>query len=383
MNTTEYKFFISDCKKVIEKTNKDIDIRYDIDDVNFQNFNNYANARKKAANLRQKNVNHIDELLVLFEKKFNENGGKVNYSLDYDSLSDDIIKILREKKIKEVNLFESRFTEELGLQKILKNEEIQVNLQSNKCVIFEPKYAISQTGSLYLAFNSAIEMEQVLSSELKIFVLPFNNVLRNIEDVELLSKLYSIHKNKEEYLPITAFYTKKNNEENDLELFIIDNGRTNLLELKEHRKALTCIDCDACKKVCPVYSLIGDMPYNNVFSGPIANIVLPFLETIDGSKHLSFNCLLCGNCTKVCPMNIPITDLIIANRNIFYENKNIDFSDRYRIKILKRNLINRKKLNQKAWRKELFMRFFIKRKLTSKRQLPKFAKISFSKSKNQ
>lgn len=105
MNTTEYKFFISDCKKVIEKTNKDIDIRYDIDDVNFQNFNNYANARKKAANLRQKNVNHIDELLVLFEKKFNENGGKVNYSLDYDSLSDDIIKILREKKNKRSKSF--------------------------------------------------------------------------------------------------------------------------------------------------------------------------------------------------------------------------------------------------------------------------------------
>jgi hypothetical protein len=41
-------------------------------------------------------------------------------------------------------------------------------------------------------------------------------------------------------------------------------------------------------------------------------------------------------------MNIPITDLIIANRNMFYENKNIDFSDRYRINVLKKNLIRGK-----------------------------------------
>ncbi|MEA4967792.1 MAG: 4Fe-4S dicluster domain-containing protein, partial [Bacteroidaceae bacterium] len=311
------------------------------------------------------------------------NGAKVNWALDYDSLSENIIKILIEKKIKEINLFDSRFVEELGLLKILKNEEIQINLQSNNCVIFEPTYAISQTGSLYMVFNSAIEMEQVLSAKMKIFVLPVNNVLKNIEDVELLSKLYSINKNREEYLPLTAFYSVKENDENNVELFIIDNGRTNLLESKEHRKALTCINCDACKKVCPIYSLIGDMPYNNVFTGPIANVVLPFLETIDGYKHLSFNCILCGNCAKVCPMNIPITYLIIANRNMFYENKNIDLPDRYRINILKKNLISRKKLNRAAWRKEFLMKLYVKRKITVKRPMPKFAKISFSKSQNQ
>lgn len=382
MNTAEYKFFIADCKKAIEDS-KDVNIEFDINDNTLKTFQNYAYARKIAANLRQKNINHIDELLISFEKKFNENGAKINWALDYDSLSEDIIKILNEKKIKEVNLFESRFVEELGLLKILKNEEIQINLQSNNCVIFEPYFAISQTGSLYLVFNSAIEMQQVLSAKNKIFVLPVNNVLRDIKDVELLSKLYSINKNNEEYLPLTAFYSVKGNEENNVELFIIDNGRSNLLELKEHRKALTCINCDACKKVCPIYSLIGDMPYNNVFTGPIANVVLPFLETIDGYKHLSFNCILCGNCAKVCPMNIPITDLIIANRNMFYENKNIEFADRYRIKVLKKNLVSRRKLNRAAWRKEILMRLYVQRKITDKRPIPKFAKISFSKSKNQ
>lgn len=382
METNEYKFFISDCKKAIEKS-KEIDISYNIDDIILKNFRSYNYAKKKAANLRQKYINHIDELLVLFDKKFSESGVDINWAVEYDTLIEDIIKLLREKKIKEVNLFESKFVEELGLLKNLKYEEINISSQSKKCIIFEPNYAISQTGSLYLVFDSALEMELVIEAEFKIFVLPINNIVKNIEDVELLSQLYSINKDEKDYLSITTIYTPQINKENNVELFIIDNGRSNLLDSKEHRKALTCIDCDACKKVCPIYALIGDEPYNNVFSGPIANVILPFLETVDGCKHLSFNCILCGNCVKVCPINIPITDLIIANRNMFFENRNMDFSDRYKVKALKKHLINRKKLNRKAWQKELLFKLYIKRKFTISRPIPQFAKTTFSQMKFQ
>ena len=65
------------------------------------------------------------------------------------------------------------------------------------------------------------------------------------------------------------------------------------------------------------------------------------------------------------------------------KQENIDFSDRYRIKVLKKNLISRKKLNRAAWRKEFLMKLYVKRKITVKRPIPKFAKISFSKSQNQ
>ncbi|MFA6805965.1 MAG: 4Fe-4S dicluster domain-containing protein [Bacteroidales bacterium] len=381
MKTNEYKFFISDCKIAIEKI-KSIDISYSIEDISLRNFKSYNNAKKQSSNLRQKNINHIDELLVLFDKKFIENGLETNWAIDYNSLIEDILKIFSEHKIKEVNIFESRFIKELGIIKKLKEEDFNINPQSLKCVIFEPKYAIAQTGSVFLDFESALEMELVMEAEFKIFILPFNNILKNIDDIELLSQLYSINKNKADYLSLTTIYTPKINKETNLELFIVDNGRTSLLELKEHRNALTCIDCDACKKVCPVYALIGEEPYNNVFTGPIANVVLPFLETADGCKHLSFNCVLCGNCDKVCPMNIPITDLIIANRNIFFENRNMDFSDRYKVKILKDHLVNRKKINKKAWMKEILLKFLIKRNISISRPFPKFAKETFSQIKS-
>lgn len=377
MKTNEYKFFISDCKEAIEK-NKSIDISYDIEDISLRNFKSYNNAKKKSANLRQKYINHIDELLVLFDKNFTEFGLDINWSIDYNNLIEDLVKLFNDNKIKEVNIFESKLIKELGIIKNLKEEEFTISPQSKKCVIFEPRYAISQIGSLFLEFESAFEMELVMEAEFKIFILPFNNILKNLEDIEILSQLYSINKNKTNYVSLTSIYTPKTNKERNVELFIVDNGRTSLLESKEHRKALTCIDCDACKKVCPVYALIGDKPYNNVFTGPIANVVLPFLETVDGCKHLSFNCVLCGNCTKVCPMNIPLTDLIIANRNMFFENRNMDYSDRYKVKVLKNHLISRNKLNKQAWRKEILLKFLIKRKLTISRPFPKFAKETFS-----
>lgn len=382
MDTNEYKFFISDCKKAIEKSKK-IDISCNIDDIKLKTFQNYNYARKKAANLRQKYINHIDELLVLFDKKFNENGGEVNWAVEYDVVIEEILKLLRDKKIKEVNLFESKFIEELGLHKNLKEDEINTISSNKQCIIFEPQFGISQTGSLYLVFDSALEMELVLGAELKIFVLPINNLLKNIEDIELFSRLYSINKDEMDFPSLTTIFTPQKKEDNNIQIFLVDNGRTNILESKEHRKALTCIDCDACKKVCPVYSLIGDEPYNNVFTGPIANVILPFLETIDGCKHLSFNCVLCGNCAKVCPMNIPITDLIIANRNIFFENKNMDFSDRYKVKVLKNHLLKRAKLNKKAWRKELLVKLYLKNRITASRPMPSFAKQTFSQIKSQ
>lgn len=382
MKTNEYKFFISDCKKSIIK-NKTIDITYNIEDLSLINFKNYAVSKNKLANLRLKYINNIDELLISLDKKFTRNGSNINWSIDYNNLIDEIMEYLTKKKIREVNVFESKFIQELGVVKSLKLEGINICSNSTKAVILEPKYAICQTGSLFLDFQSAIEMEIFYQAKFIILIFPFNNLLKNLEDIELLSQIYSINKNKSQYLSLSTIYTPNIYNKNSAELFLVDNGRTNILKSKEHRKTLTCIECDACKNVCPVYSLIGDKPYNNVYTGPVANVVLPFLETIDGSKHLSFNCTLCGNCVKVCPMNIPIKDLIIANRNMFFKYRNIDFENRYRITILKKQLVSRKKLNKKVWRKRIQFKFFIRMKLKISRPLPKFSKITFSKEFSQ
>lgn len=377
MDTNEYKNFISSCKEEMRK-DKNVDIRYDIFDQKQKVFKNYKHACQKAANLRVKYINQLDTLANSFEKNFSANGAQVNWAVEYNIVIEDIINIIRDAKLKEINLLESSFTEELGLSRSFKVEEILMDSTKMDCVIVEPKFAISKTGSLYFEFPNAFDRELVLSSKIKIFVLQINNIIKNLEDLELFLNLYAINKEGQEFPSLSTIFTPSAQENNDTYIYLIDNSRTNILEQKERRKALTCIACGACRKVCPIYSLIGDKPYNNVFTGPIANVILPFLETIDGYKHLSFNCTLCGRCTQVCPMDIPLTDLMIDNRNMFFEGKNIDMKERYKIKLLKDYLISRPKLNQKAWVKGFFLNLLFKNTIADSRPLPSFAKQTFS-----
>lgn len=372
MNSEENKLFILESKKIISNSN--------IVNVEFNNllcksiFINYELSRKIAANNRQKNINNIEESLILFDKKTNENKINIHWSLDYDCLNDKIVKLLKNNKIKEINLFETKFTKELGIKRRLIDEEINTVSDDDKCIVFEPSYGIANSGSLFLDFPSIFSMNKVFSSKIKIFIIPFSNIITKLKDIELLTKLYYSNKYNENFAKNSCIYTPKL--ESNIHIFIVDNNRTSLLEFKEHRKTLTCFDCDACKKVCPIYQLIGDKPYNNAFTGPYASVVLPFLETIDSYKHLSFNCVLCGKCSSVCPLNIPLKNLIISNRNMFYEMRYIGLKYRNRSKKLKKYLISSKKLNSKTWKKNLYIHFMIKSNQKENRELPCFSNSS-------
>lgn len=374
MNTQEYKLFISEVKKSLSE--KKI-LKYTDNELFLKSlFSNYSYARKIAANIRVKNINNIEENIILLDKKFNENKININWALDYDNLNTKIIKYLNNNKIKDINIIETNFTRELGIDKSLNEEGFSINGENNDLVIFQPLYLISNTGSFFLNFSSYSQMNMVLNSKHKLFIIPFSDIIRNQKDIEILLKLYYSNKYNEEFGSYSSIYTPLN--DSNIEVYIIDNGRTNLLETRENRKALTCFDCDACKLNCPVYQLIGDKPYNNVFTGPYANVVLPYLENIDSYKHLSFNCVLCGNCTNVCPLNIPLKSLMISNRNMFYEMKYIGLKYRNKIKRLKNYLISRKKLNSKQWKKTLYFNIFIERQNKNNRILPVFSKLSLN-----
>mgnify|MGYP000941352229 CR=1 FL=1 len=93
MNTQEYKLFISEVKKsLLEKKI----LKYTDNELFLKSlFSNYSYARKIAANIRVKNINNIEENIILLDKKFNENKININWALDYDNLNTKIIKYLK------------------------------------------------------------------------------------------------------------------------------------------------------------------------------------------------------------------------------------------------------------------------------------------------
>lgn len=377
MNTKEYKTFLSDCKASIDE--KPLTISFDdFDDLSHSVFSNPHKIKQKASEIRKKFIDNIDENLLIFERKFTENGGKVHWCVSYDDFIDSLSVLLAKNKIKAVNTFTSRFNAELGLDFSLKNEKIATMATDGKCAILEPEFGIVNTGSLFSIFNSAFDMEIVMGSKLKIFIIPINKFVCNIAEIDIMSTLLSIYRNQNDSPFLSSIFTPNSHKDSASHVFLIDNGRSNILASKTHRKALWCIDCDACKRVCPVFNTIGDKPYNNVFTGPYANVVLPFYENFDSYKHLSFNSVGCGNCTRVCPVNIPLTDLMIENRRFFFEKKIMDLGDDLLCSRLKKFLLSRSEMNKKTWLKRRKIKAFIKSSVLKNRITPPFAKQSFN-----
>lgn len=361
MNTTAYKQYLSSCKKSIEENKETKSLSFtQTDDVAYSVFRNVNKIKLIASKIKQKFISDITSNLVKFDKVFSENGGSVHWCIAYNDFIDKFIKELDKQKVNTINFFNSDFMEELGLKGVLKNNEITVDKDSNDVIVFSPNFGVVETGSLFLEFTSSIDMEQVLSSRVKIFILPINDFILKPEDIEIFSYLYHIYKYKKDYPYLTSLYTPQPLEkQNDVHIFLVDNGRSNILANKEIRSALNCIHCDACKQVCPVYATIGEEPYDNIFSGPYANVVLPFLENIENYKHICFSCAGCGNCSKVCPMNIPISEYIIKNKNYLFENKIMDVSDNRLIKSLGKTLSSRKMMNQNIFFKKLRIKLLV------------------------
>lgn len=376
MNTSDYRDFLTACKKNLSK-DKQISFQGDNSDIIVSEiFRNKEYVKQIAANIRNKFINTIDDNLIAFDKNFSSNGGIINWCVDYNDFLLKLDKTLQRNKVQKINLFSSYFTKELGIERFCEKNEYISDSESDDCIIFTPQFGIVSTGSLYLNFNSAYDMELVLNSKLKIFVLSICDFLFKPEETEIFSHLYSVYKNQVNFPYLTSLYTPSPVSKNEnVYLFLVDNGRSNVLENKEIRSALTCIGCDACKNVCPVYKIIGEEPYNNVFSGPVANVILPFMENTENYKHLCFSCASCGNCSAVCPIKIPVSELIVANKKYFFENKLMEMKDERFAKTIGKCVSARKKMNSKKWLKNFRLRYLNNSKLLDEY---KFEKSTFN-----
>lgn len=376
MNTSEYKRFLHICNKNVDKSDFEL---FNPKDLVHSSFNDIDKLRNKASKIRGKFLDNIVGNLLLFEKNIISNKGQINWCLSYEDFTEQLLNLLSNKKIKAVNAFFSNFTDELGLKETLKNEGISTFSKENKCSILSPDLAVVDTASMFSVWESIFEMELFLDSKIKIFILPINKFICNISDIDIFTHIYSIYKKNISFPILSNIFTPSANDTNkETYVFIVDNSRSNLLAFKEQRKALSCLDCGACKRVCPVYNTIKDEPYNNTITGPIANVILPYLENYENHKHLSLNCLLCGNCSSICPVNISIPDLILENRKFFFENKILDFEDNLLILSLKKFFLSRKKMNLKRWFKKYLLRRRIQKTTRKLVQIPQFSKRTFN-----
>ena len=373
MSDSAYFKFLLDSKSIIDgDKNKTVDTSFggDINDSEMLT----TNKRKYLGFVMQKSLEELDENLLKFENKYCRKGLKINWAVDYNDLLSELHSIISKRKLKTAYYTKHYLYDEVGLEDFFKKEKIKYSEVADINFI-EAQTLVADTGNLFILDKDMSNLKRLNNGAINVFIIGVEQLISSLGDVETYynAQLAISQKGYNGY--ILYHPVKKDNDY----LFIVDNGRSNMIKMQRQRVALNCLHCGKCAKVCPVYNTIGSEPYNNVFTGPIGNVVLPFFEDIESYKHVSYACLLCGNCEKVCPVSIPIKDIIIENRIYFRKTKGVDIPMNSNYLAYKKFVTSRKKMNKSHLLRTLVLNKILSKAFRKKRKMPPLEKHTFNK----
>ena len=340
-------------------------------------FLEYKKSCYRFYDARLRAIENIDEELNRFESQFSNKHNAVFWASDYNDVFESLKRLFKTEKTRSVrlpNINSSTIFRELGIKYFLSDQKIELRDDADMN-FFAADMMFSDNGSLLLSNQTNNTFSKLSNKNTNVIFITIDRIICNSDMIEVYQQLMD-YRNGGASQDMIVFKGSPNCSNY---LFIIDNQRSNILAEKNIRKVLSCIECGRCNDVCPVYQSIGDEPYNNVFTGPISHITLPYLETFESYKHLVYACTLCGACEEVCPLELPIREMIVNVRQSFFSDEVLDKSDRRQLTIMRRFLSNRSKMNTiKILRYKLFS-MFISQDLKKSRRIQPLYQETFNK----
>ncbi|WP_244825021.1 lactate utilization protein B [Carboxylicivirga mesophila] len=200
------------------------------------------------------------------------------------------------------------------VRKLLREKFINANVG-----ITGANFLCAAEGAVAVTENEGNAFLSASFPKLHIVITGIEKILPGISDLPLFWPLLAAHGTGQQLTVYSnLFFGPKKDDEVDgperMVIFLLDNKRTELYQNSTAKDALKCIRCGACLNACPVYKNIGGYTYNTTYSGPVGSVISPYLNGFEGYNHLSFASSLCGKCEEVCPVKIPLTKLLLYNR---------------------------------------------------------------------
>lgn len=260
---------------------------------------------------------------------------------------------------------------------VLKND-----INNPEALITGANFLVSNTGTIVFTENQGNILKSSVFADIHIIVAGIDKMISSTDELAVLLPLSSLYKSNNNVSSLYSFVNKPSTYKDKVQklyLILLNNNRTNILEKDKQRNVLSCIQCGACLEVCPIYNIVGGHTYQEYNPGPVGSVSLPMLKNIEETSHFCSLCTLCGRCTEICPVNISLKDLFIENRKyLVKENKSL-IGERNFFNTLMKKMLNRKNMDKYGANfKDIELNYHIKKKWGSKRELPKFAKESFS-----
>lgn len=393
--------------------------------------------KKRAFMLRKKALLDIEKNLLYFETNFNNSGGKVLWARDADDARKMVLEIIAKENVSSVLRSSSACLDEIALDELLQKNNITVSetsvsryiakkngpihntigypsmhftkddivslfqsynqgaLNTSKKVlnyiasdinnsmmnasigISGANFLISDIGAVVLSENEGNILKMSNLVKTHIIIAGLDKIIASYEDLSLFLSLYSSHTNGKQMINYNTIMTGSDSQ--NVIVIILDNGRTNLMECDPQSEAMYCIHCNACSNVCPIFRSLSYDAYQSVYAGPIGSIINPLQFSKKEYSHLAQACTLCGKCSEVCPIDIPLTDLIISNRQLVVreqlDNPKLDSMFKQLYWILK----SRKRMEKMPlFLKKISLNHYLSGKWKNCFDLPQWSKKSFN-----
>jgi L-lactate dehydrogenase complex protein LldF len=246
-------------------------------------------------------------------------------------------------------------------------------------------FLVAREGAVAVTENEGNALLSASMPRLHIVIAGIEKIIPNIDDLDIFWPLLAVHGTGQQMTVYNnLFFGPRKNSEQDgpeqMVVILVNNGRTKLFEDSVARESLACIRCGACLNTCPVYKNIGGYTYDTTYSGPIGAVITPHLKEFKKYKHLSFASSLCGKCVEVCPVKIPLTNLLLHNRQIASKQKLTPAKERFLLSASTIVLLHRYLLDLMNGKlKTLFLGLFNEKIFGKRRELDGLPKRSFSK----
>jgi L-lactate dehydrogenase complex protein LldF len=181
-------------------------------------------------------------------------------------------------------------------------------------------FGIAETGTIVIVENEGNIRLTTSLPRTHIAVMGIEKLLPRFADLDLFLKLLPRSATGQALSTYQSFITgtkRKASDEgpNELQIVLLDNGRSRMLAHPVTRQSLACVRCGACLNACPVYQQIGGHAYGTVYPGPIGSVITPQLIGIEKTAQLPYASSLCGACREVCPVKIDIPRLLLHLRS--------------------------------------------------------------------
>jgi L-lactate dehydrogenase complex protein LldF len=174
-------------------------------------------------------------------------------------------------------------------------------------------FGIAETGGIVVCTNEGNADLGVSLPRVHIACMGIEKLLPRFQDLAVFTRLLARSATGQPITSYTSHFHGPRDENSELHIVLVDNGRTKIRDSDTFRDALNCIRCGACMNTCPVYRRSGGHSYQATVPGPIGSVLGP-AKNAKAHKSLPYACSLCGSCTDVCPVKIPLHHQLLAWR---------------------------------------------------------------------